>query len=503
MGNNAVEDLKSVLSGKKAVIAGALALIFSVAVVFYLWNQSPGYQVLYSGLSPTDSGPVIEKLREKKIPYRVDGVAIKVPAEDVYEIRMELAGEGLPQGGGVGFEIFDKTGFGVSDFVQKVNYRRALQGELARTIAQIREVEHARVHLAIPEKRIFLDDENKSRASIVLELRPGAKLTQTQVSSIVHLVSGSFENLTPQDVTVVDTEGRMWNKGGEDQSVLALSSSQLEYKREIERDLEKRIETMIEKIVGSGKVVARVSVEVDTKHIERTEETFDPESQVVRSEQRNIQGVNGGIAKRSRAQRQLQDETINYEISKVVSRVVEPVGSIKRLTVAVIVDGNYTAATTGDSAHTPQYMPRSDKELADFTSMVKGAVGFKSERGDVITITSAPFEDEIPVADTEEVHTFLIPSHLLPSMMKYTTASFVALLVLFLVIRPLMKMVITERSSLDRSGRGFAGPPAEPEHVPETGPTQTKDASIFQLKQFARENPRQVAMVLKRWIREK
>ena len=293
---NRINDLVKSLGKTTALLIGAGALVVSAMIVFLLFNKGPEYNVLYSNLSAEDSGAVIEKLKEMKVAYSVNGTTISVPTDKVHETRMELAGEGLPQGGGVGFEIFDKTSFGVTDFVQKVNYKRALQGELARTISQIKEVEAARVHLALPEKGVFLDEQKKARASIILKLKPGKTLSQGQVSAIVHLAANSFDNLRPEDVAVVDTTGKMWTKGSEEESATHLSASELEYKRSLERDLETRVQTMIEKAVGPNKVVARVSAEVDNKRIERTEETYNPDGQVVRSEHRNKENSVGGVA---------------------------------------------------------------------------------------------------------------------------------------------------------------------------------------------------------------
>lgn len=526
--NTAVESFKSVLSGKNAVVAGLLALVLSAGVVFYLWNQGPSYQVLFSGLSPQDSGGVIEKLRERNIPYRVDGGAISVPAESVYEVRMELAGEGLPQGGGIGFEIFDKSGFGVTEFVQKVNYRRALQGELGRTISQIKEVESARVHLAMPDKGIFLDDEKRARASIILKLRAGSKLNQSQVASIVNLVAGSIENLGAEDVTVVDTEGRMWTRPGDEQGLMALSNTQLEYKRSLERDLESRIESMLAKVVGDGKVVARVSAEVDTKHIERTEEKYDPDGQVVRSEQRNteknvggssVSGVPGVMsnmgennnqgAASSPSRSQAQSEVVNYEINKVVSRVVEPVGAITRLSVSVLVDGSYTTVTAEDGTESREFVPRTSREIDQFSEMIKGAVGYSGDRGDVINVASAPFEaDEFPAAEIEDEPAPLIPPHLLPSLIKYATAAIVAILAMFMVVRPLIKRMLAEKSSLDQLQAAMADVQVSDDPALEAGTTRKKKPNphldtISQMKQLARENPQQVAQVLKKWVKER
>ncbi|MBE7414857.1 MAG: flagellar M-ring protein FliF [Deltaproteobacteria bacterium] len=367
-----LQDIKKFIGQRPAIVFASAAAVIAAVVVLILWNQGPEYQTLYSQLSDEDAGSVIERLKEKRVPYRVDGGTISVPADKVHETRMGLAGEGLPQGGGVGFEIFDQTSFGITDFVQKVNYKRALQGELARTIAQIKEIENARVHLAIPEKGVFLDDQKKARASVIVKLRAGKELSRGQVSSIVHLVANSTDNLKPEDVAVVDTSGRMWTREAGDDALM-LSGTQLEYKRSIENHFEQRLQSMLEKTVGANKVVARVAVEVDTRHVETTEERFDPDGQVVRSEHRNkeksigatapvgIPGVLSNLpetaveipqAPATPAQTQRQDELINYEISKVTSRVVEPVGSLKRLAVSVLVDGTYQAVKDAEGNET-------------------------------------------------------------------------------------------------------------------------------------------------------
>lgn len=511
-------------SNKKAAAIAVAAVVITAVVSLFLLNQGPEYRVLFSQLSPEDSGAVIEKLKEKRVEFKVDGTTISVPAEKVYETRMELAGEGLPQGGGVGFEIFDKTSFGVTDFVQKINYRRALQGELARTISQIKEVDSARVHLAMPEKGVFLDEKKSARASIILKLKPGKTLTQGQVTSIVHLVANSFENLRPEDVTVVDTAGRMWTKGAEEDDLLKLTASQLEYKRSIEKDMESRIQSLLEKAVGINKVVARVSVEVDTKQVERTEETFDPNSQVVRSEQRNkektiggsiaagvpgvmsnlpgpSQGVQSGPA--TPAQSQKQDEVINYEINKVVSRVVEPVGGIKKMSVAVLVDGSYESVKGADGKETMKYNARTDEELAKFTDMVKGTVGFTGDRGDAITVVSTPFETNAVESAPEAEKEPIVPPYLAPVIIKYSSMVLVALLAIFFVLRPLMKKLTQE------GGDGTAN--AEARHALAGGAQEyalqsgkpAEEETIGKIRKAVKDNPQQVAMVLKGWIKEK
>ncbi|MBI2413261.1 MAG: flagellar M-ring protein FliF [Deltaproteobacteria bacterium] len=522
-----INDLINSLGKTKALMIGAGALVVAALVVFLLFNKGPEYNVLYSQLSPEDSGAVIEKLKEMKVAYSVNGTTISVPSDKVYETRMELAGDGLPQGGGVGYEIFDKTSFGVTDFVQKVNYKRALQGELARTISQIKEVESARVHLALPEKGVFLDEQKKARASIILKLKPGKSLAQGQVSAIVHLVANSFDNLRPEDVAVVDTTGKMWTKGSEDEGAMHLTASELEYKRSLERDLETRVQTMIEKTVGVNKVVARVSAEVDTKRIERTEETFNPDGQVVRSEHRNKESTIGGVAASGvpgvlsnlpetaggQASSQSEpprsnrsDEVINYEISKVTSHVVEPVGSIKRLTVAVLVDGNYEVTKDAEGKETRKYNARTDEEIAKYTDMIKGAVGFSQDRGDSISVVSTPFESEIQETELEKpsvAQVYIMP--MMPLIIKYASVAVIAVFLILFIIRPVVKRATEEKAALEaiqRSlpqglGKGLA---AGAEHALEAGGDME---SMTRLKDVIRNNPQQVAMVLKSWIKER
>lgn len=528
---NLTEYFKKLGAGKTAVLLAVAAMAIAGAAVLFLMTQGPAYQVLYAHLPPEDSGAVIDKLKEKRIPYSVSGSSISVPAEKVYEVRMELAGEGIPQGGGVGFEIFDNSGFGITDFVQKVNYKRALQGELARTISQIKEVETARVHLAIPEKGVFLDEQKKTRASIILKLRGGKALTQEQVTAIVHLVANSFDNLKPDDVTVVDTSGRMWTKTSDDNGALRLSTAQLEYKRGLEKDMEARVQSMLEKALGMGKVVARVSADLENRQVERTEETFNPDGQVVRSEQRNKEKTVGGAmmaagvpgvlsnlpdgakpaagSTRTPPQSNAQNEVINYEISKVVSHVVEPVGAIKRLTVAVLVDGSYEMVKGDDGKEIKKYSARSDEEIAKFTQMVKSAVGFSGERGDAVTVVATPFEsDSLDFAQIEPEAAPMVPPFLIPVIIKYGSAAFVAIFAIIFILRPIIKRLTQEKAALEAIQntlpgglQASLGHGAEKRAIEEG--RRADDDSIERLKEVVKNNPQQVAMVLKGWIKEK
>jgi flagellar M-ring protein FliF len=262
-------------------LAGFGSLIF--------WNQQPDFQVLFSNLTQEDMGEMVGKLKEKKIPYQLssDGKAILVPRDQVYEIRLTLAGEGLPKGGGVGFEVFDRTNLGATDFVQKLNYQRALQGELARTIRQIKEVEQARVHIVTPRESLFVEDRKKPTASVFVKTRSGMSLAPAQVEGIVHLVASSVEGLDFGSITVVDTSGNILSKRADTSPIGQLTSSQLEYQRNIEEGLKKKVQGMLEGILGMNKAITRVATDIDFQEVSIIEETYDPKA-VIRSEQKGV-----------------------------------------------------------------------------------------------------------------------------------------------------------------------------------------------------------------------
>ncbi len=512
----------------KLTILALLALITGGAIIFLVtWSQSPEYGVLFAGLDPEDAGAIIAKLGDKNIPYKIEGGIISVPAGRVHETRMELAGDGLPGGGGVGYELFDKNNFGLTDFVQKINFRRAMQGELSRSITQISGVQSARVHLVVPEKGVFLDEKKKARASIVLKLRPGATLGSEEVQAIVHLVAGSLANLSPRDVTIVDTSGRLWTTKGDDNSSAGIMSSQMDYKKRVEATLAGRVQSMLEKALGSGKVVARLSVDLERRRVDRTEEIYDPDSQVVRSEHRtkesagaggvpggvpgalsNLPGSSGKAGSTGGTSTKKDDEVINYEINKVVKRVVEPFGQIKKLSVAVLVDGTYTvagAAADGE-ANKRTYTARSEEELAKITSMVKAAVGFNEERGDSVSVVNIPFEDTVPFGDVSTPAPAVpMMDKMMPLAVKYGSVGLSVIFLIFFVLRPIIKRLTVERVALESIEKNLpaALQGGSDARALAPGSRESKVDETERLKQLVRENPRQAAMVLKGWIQER
>jgi flagellar M-ring protein FliF len=480
-------------------------------------------QVLFTNLNPEDASGIVDKLKETKVPYETTGggATVLVPSAQVHELRLQLATQGLPHGGGVGFEIFDRTSIGTSDFVQKLNYRRALQGELARTIAQMPEIERVRVHLATPERRLFGNDDNRARASIVVSLRNGQALAKTQVNGIVHLVASSVEGLHIKDVTVVDGHGRLLSSSAGGDEAAGLTGTQLEYQRTIEKDIETRIQTMLERIVGQNKAVVRVSSLLDFRKIETTEERYDPNGQVVRSEQRGqeksngVNGVAGGVpgvqsnlppvaeqeaAQTSSTTNQTKNETVNYEISRTVSRIVESSGSIKQLSVAVLVDGVYEAAKAADgkpAADQPKkYVARSEEDMKRIEEIVKKAMGYSAERQDQVQVTNVAFDIGTDEPSAQGIEAAADVANPFIPYLRYGVGGVFFLLILFMVVRPLLSML------------GTSGAPAESVGVTPELPASVSQVeaalegtSRTQLIQMARNNPDSTAVVVKQWLK--
>ena len=421
---------------------------------------------MYTNLDPHDAGIILNRLKDQKIPYQIsaNGSTILIPQENIYETRMNLASEGLPQGGGIGFEVFDNTKLGMSEFAQNVNYQRALQGELARTISGFAEVDSCRLHIVMPEKSLFVEDAQPASASVVLKLRHGKWLTQEQVQGIVHLVSSSVSRLGPENVTVVDTNGRLLAGIKDQTDRAALSSDQLDYQAKVERKLENQVMTMLEKALGANKAIVRVSCALDFKRHEMTEERFFPENQVVRSEQmfnevakgtdltpQGIPGIQSNLPEQRPALNKTvedenktfekQDRTVNYEIGKLTSHTMEPVGGMQRISVAVLVDGTYRSTPNKAGELEWAYVPRTAEELTKIENLVKSAVNFVDERGDKVEVVNIPFEttqinkdDGVTAIDRWLGHIKNYKPYL-----KYIFLSLFLILSFIFVVKPLVK----------------------------------------------------------------
>lgn len=481
------------------------------------WNQQPDYQVLFSNLTQDDAAEIVSKLKERKVPYQLSGHggAILVPREQVYEVRLSLASEGLPRGGGVGFEVFDRTSLGTTDFVQRLNYQRALQGELSRTIRQIKEIEQARVHIVTPKEALFLDEQKKPTASVLVKTRSGMALAPAQVEGIVHLVASAVEGMDPGNVTVVDTSGRILSKKNDTTFLGQLTASQLEYQRNIEEGLKKKVQGMLEEVLGFNKAIARVSAEIDFQQVDITEERFDPGT-VLRSEQKNLErstvrggGSSNGKAKGSEpsvssssetnlSESERQNEIRNYEVSKINKRIKSPVGTVKRISVAVIVDGIHKETTDGKGKRQKQYQPRSPEEMKSLENIVKKAIGYDEERGDQIEVLNipfnlSPFDEEGAGGKSEGWKEYLLIAY------KPAVSLILAFLFIFFVVRPLLKK---------REVREVSVPPLLARPVqPVTAAEVTEAPKGIDLReealQLARSDPSKAAGVIKAWLREK
>ncbi|MFB3925580.1 MAG: flagellar basal-body MS-ring/collar protein FliF [Syntrophales bacterium] len=503
-------------SRKFTMITVVVITVIGLGMIVFVANKAE-YRVLFSNLSAEDAGNIVSKLQEKKIPYKVSasGDSILVPQDKVSELRLELAASGLPQGGVVGFEIFDNKSLGVTEFVQQLNYQRALQGELARTINGLDEIQQSRVHIVIPKKSLFSEDQKKPTASVIVKLKSGRNLKPAQIDGIVHLVASSVEGLSPADVMVVDNSGKVLSKVQDESKLAKMTNSQIEYQRNIEKDLTARVQSMLEKVVGEGKAVVRVSADLDFRIMEKTEEKYDPEAQVVRSTQRQSEKTTGTGPPSTGAQpapgakapvgkaepnHEKMDEIINYEINKVVNKTVMPVGDIKKLSIAVLVDGNYVKNEKG----VEEYQPRSKKEIGDLEDLVKKSVGFDPKREDQVVVTNVPFKkvdaENEPAKESwgEKVAVF-------SPVLKYVIL--LAALVFFMLffLRPMARMLLARGRESTASVRGLPEGTAELESggaVPLLGVQEVKSFSESEIvKQMASADAKKFADLLRNWLK--
>lgn len=521
-----LEPFLALSMGRRMMLVGVVAIsILGFAALILVANRAE-YRPLFTNLTSEDAGEIVKKLQEAKTPYQIttDGKGVMVPADRVHELRLSLATEGLPQGGGVGFEIFDRKNFGMTEFVQKLNYQRALQGELARTVSQITGVEQARVHLVIPEKSLFKDAEKPPTASVVLRMKGGRALKDSEVQGVVHLVASSIEGMNTENVTVLDSRGKILSKGGSgmaDATAKATNAMQ-ETQRNYERNLEERLQTLLDRVVGGGKSVARVSATFDFKQVERVEEKFDPETIAVRSEQRTEEksggtlinagvpgvqtnlgrngvgaggGVGGGGSK--------NDETLNYEVSRSTARIIEPVGALNKVSVAILVDGKYETgqpAQAGQEAG-PKYVPRSPEELQKIEALVKGAVGFNPERGDQISIQNIPFQDPGEFGGASETSKWWSnPFFLALAKNLVIGLGFVALMLL--VVKPILNTLRSARPARPDILESIAPEAQEKLSATERAQLAMHMAEQQELMEKAKSNPYQVAQILQNWIKE-
>ncbi len=505
---------------RKIALASVAILSLALFGLIIFQARTADYQLLYGNLAETDAASVVEWLKAQNIPYQLknNGRNIAVPSDKVHEARLSLAAAGLPEGSGVGFEIFDKQSFALTDFVQKINYTRALQGELSRTIASLGPVETARVHLALPEKRLFKNQQKPATASVIVKIRPGRQLAEQQVQGIIHLVSSSVEGLAPEHVTVIDQNGTVLTRVSGNGFIGKLAPDMLEFQLNVERHLEDRAQALLDRAVGAKNAMVRITAELDFSRFEKTEEIFDPEEPVIRSEQiseeksgseivggipgvqSNLQGnttqAGGATPPSSRSKK-----TTNYEISKVVSKTVNPVGTIKRISVAVLVADRVIPATDKE----PQkFEPRSEEELAEIEAMITSALGLDKGRGDRIEVTSMPFSDTLEGVE-EEIAANLLYEYM--PLIRYGLLLVGGLLVYFLMIRPLIKTLrqdvtehfkTVEELEAEQKQKLLEEETEEAEELAEL-----EQNPILRIRAEVTEDPVFAAHILKNWINQK
>lgn len=540
-----------------AMLAVTLALIGFFAFVMLRMSQ-PTMGVLFADLSSQDISAITKDLDTRGIKYelRGDGQTILAPRADVPKLRLELAGKGIPSGGGVGYEIFDKgDAFSSTSFVQNINHLRALEGELSRTIRSIGRVQAARVHLVIPERRLFERDREPPRASIALKL--AGDLDNAQVRAIRHLVSSAVDGLKPDRVSIVDERGRLLADGAQgEQGMIGVALD--ERQGAIERRIKAQVDDIVASIVGPGRARVQVSAVLDSNRIESRSETFDPESKVIRSSQNRTEasasneqreGVTVGNelpgAQQNQGQQQGQqrdtssknEEVVNYEISRTTRTEVQEGGRVRKLSVAVLVDGVYSrqgAETT--------YQPRSQEELERIGQLVRTAIGFDRQRGDQVEVVNLRFAEapQAPTDLTEQTLIQQLTSFTKEDIVRFAEMGVIALLVLIVlmvVVRPLLKQVLapdreirgipsfmrngavivdqgTGDPSTFSSSAGGAGAGAEPGQIDVDAPSermlaiaqikgQLKAQSVEKIGAMVAQNPADSVAVLRGWIHEK
>lgn len=474
--NSLLETLKSLGPARLGMMAAVAAGI--IAFFIYLTSRlaSPEMSLLYADLDTQDSGQIIARLEQMNVPYDIgeEGGKIFVPQNQVGRTRVVMAEEGLPSGGSIGYEIFDRSeGLGTTNFVQNINHVRALEGELARTIRSVSSVKQARVHLVLPRRELFSRDRQEPSASIVLMLGGSRTLDRQQVSSIQHLVAAAVPGLKPTMVSIIDDQGNLLARGTEEGALSPTATRAEEMRVGYESRLVRTIEELLARSLGPGNVRAQVSAEMDFDRVTENAEIYDPDGQVVRSTQvveeqaSNQDGAPDGVTvgnnlpdalpeldtgTGSQSQTSRTEETVNYEITKTVKTHIREAGMVRRLSVAVMVNGN--SVTDGEGNTT--YEPRSAEELEKITALVRTAVGYDEERGDTIEVVEMPFVEVAGADGTIEQGFFGLTKSDLMRIAELLVLGVVAVLVLLLVVRPLLgRLLDVDGESLGEGSGGY------------------------------------------------
>lgn len=535
--------------GKRVAVGGGIALILALMIAVWMWSQAPEYRVLFSNYSDRDGGAITASLDQMGVQYKFSegGNAILVPSEQIHDLRLKLAAQGLPKGGNVGFELMENQKLGVSQFLEQVNYQRSLEGELARSIQSLGSVSAARVHLALPKPSVFVRDQQKPTASVLLNLQPGRALDQGQVNAIVHLVASSVPELTFGNVTVVDQTGALLSeqagKGAGNNKML--DATQLKYVDQVQENIIKQVEAMIKPLVGEGNVRAQATAEIDFAQVDTAAEMYKPNSppepQAIRSQQTSetqgagagASGIPGALSNQPPGVNtapidgeppaeaaaptgpSTKNSTTNFEVDKTIRYEQRPMGGVKRLTVGVVV--NYRRIVDPATGKVT-VRPLAANEVAQINELVKQAMGFNPERGDTMNVTNAPFDGvDKPAEAVVEPDWWRDPANM-PLFKDLARYAFVFAVIAFLYyrfLRPLLRPAIkkfdeaTAMPEEPKEEEDAEGEAEDEEAEPDEEDLEEEEkirrdmgyrANLKLAKDLANEDPRIVANVIKAWL---
>jgi flagellar M-ring protein FliF len=531
------------------LLSASAAVVLAVMISIWMWTSKPDYRVLFSNYTDRDGGAIVAALQQMNIPYQFSdgGSAILVPESMVHDARLKLASQGLPKGGNVGFELMENQKMGISQFLEQVNFQRALEGELARSIESISAVQSARVHLAIPKDTVFVRDQQKPTASVMLNLYSSRILDQQQVSAIIHLVASSVPNLPAQNVTIVDQSGNLLSDTTKQTDLGRLNPNQLKYVQELQEDIVKRIESIITPIVGNNNVRAEATADIDFTHIEQAAETYKPnqtpDSASIRSMQSSetnnktdsASGIPGALsnqpptnatapiaasgtsnptANAANATPAQKESTINYEVDKTVKYTQQAMGSIKRLAVAVVVNFKREVDKNGKVAN----RELSETEKTQITNLAKEAMGFDQSRGDTINVVNTQFvTDEKEVV---EVPLWKQPQtiELIKNGVKYLIGAAALMYLFFNYLKPLINKIMGRNGKALRHALAEAQESEQEKEDGEAGAvvnlsqtnnaaeeyqlkaTQAYEKDLAIAKTLSKQDPKIVANVVKTWV---
>jgi flagellar M-ring protein FliF len=527
--------------GRNIVLGVGAAIVVAVMVAVWMWSQQPEYRVLFANFTDRDGGAITASLDQMGVKYKFSegGSAILVPANQVHDVRLKLAAQGLPKGGNVGFELMENQKLGVSQFLEQVNYQRSLEGELARSIQSLAAVSAARVHLALPKPSVFVREQQKPTASVLLNLQTGRTIDAAQVSAIVHLVASSVPDLPPSNVTVVDQAGNLLSDTSKPAGGKNLDPNQLKYVTQIQAGIVKQVESLIVPLVGQGNVRAEATADVDFAQVDTAAEMYKPNSppaaSAIRSQQSSeaatpgaaAGGVPGALSNQPlgtatapitagaaaapgappAAGPSRKDSTTNYEVDKTVRYEQKPMGGIKRLSVGVVV--NYRRIVDPKTGKVT-IKALSAAEVAQINDLVKEAMGFSKERGDTLNVTNAPFDGVDKPADAPEATPWWRDPEIqlmARDIGKYLLAAIVLLFLYFRVLRPMMRPVFRKFDQIVElpPASSSATQAEEQAEVALQAAAQSHQVAGYRenlnmAKKLAQEDPRVVANVVKAWV---